>query len=112
MPAVLARDLLKVFGLISTFAATLAITAVVLVCAARWFLQAEGVLIPRETSRFAIVSRGFSELARRKALAVLVVGVACLLIRGAVLPLLKTRLRATTMSSVICWQLIPSRTGA
>jgi hypothetical protein len=89
MPAVLARDLLKAFGLISTFAATLALSAVVLVRAARWFLQSEGVLIPRETSRFAMVSRGFSELARRKALAVVVVGVACLLIRGALLPLLK-----------------------
>jgi hypothetical protein len=34
MPAIPARDLLKAFGLISTFAATLAITAVVLVRAA------------------------------------------------------------------------------
>jgi hypothetical protein len=89
MPGVLARHLLKAFGLISTFAAILATTALGLILATRWFLQVEGVLIPRETSRFALVSRGFSELARRKALAVVVVGVACLLIRGALVPLLK-----------------------
>ena len=54
----------------------------------RWFLRFREIPIHSNTSWFEIVSWSFTELARRKTLAVWVVGFTCLAIRAALIPLI------------------------
>ena len=88
MSAEITRHLLKAAGLIAIFAAILATTAIVLSYLSRWFLRFQKIPIPSQASWCEIVSRSFGELARRKTLAVWVVALTCLAIRGALLPLM------------------------
>lgn len=88
MSAEITRHLLKATGLIAIFVAILATTAIVLNYLSRWFLRFQEIPVDSKASWVEIVSRGFSELARRKTLAVLVVGFTCLAVRGALLPLI------------------------
>src|ERR1700730_13896545 len=88
MSAEFTRHLLKTTGLIAIFVAILATTAIVLNYLSRWFLRLQEIPVDSKASWFEIVSRGFTELARRKTLAVWVVGFTCLAVRGALLPLI------------------------
>ncbi len=88
MAAELTRHLLKATGLIAIFVAILATAAIVLSYLSRWFLRFQEIPVPSKASWFEIVSRSFTELARRKTLAVWVVGFTCLAVRGALLPLI------------------------
>jgi hypothetical protein len=82
------RHLLKATGWIAIFAGILLTTAILLICLSRWFLRFQKVPIKLEASWFQTVSRSFTELARRKTLAVCIVGCTCLVVRGALLPLM------------------------
>lgn len=82
------RHLHKATGLIAVFAGVLVTTAILLIYLSRWFLRFQKIPIDREASWVEIVSRSFAELSRRKTLAVCVVGCTCLLVRGALLPLM------------------------
>jgi hypothetical protein len=84
----LTRHLLKAIGLIAIFAGILLTTAILLIYSSRWFLRFQKIPIKPEASWFEIVHRSFAELARRKTLAVWVVGCTCLVVRGALLPLM------------------------
>jgi hypothetical protein len=88
MPADLTRHLLKATGLIAIFAGILVTTAIVLTYLSRWFLRSQKIPIRSKASGFEVVSRSFTELARRKTLAVGVVAFTCLAVRGALLPLI------------------------
>ena len=85
----LTRHFLKGTGLITIFLAMLAATAIVITYLSRWFLLRERISIPSGASWFEIVSRSFNELARRKTLAVIVVGFTALAVRAVVLPITK-----------------------
>jgi hypothetical protein len=88
MSEVLARHLVKAIGLIAIFSAILTFTGLVLTRAARWLLRIQGVRIGQGASTLILLDRAFSELARRKPLAVVVIALSCLLIRVALLPVL------------------------
>jgi hypothetical protein len=88
MSGELTRHLLKATGLIAIFVAILATTAIVLNYQSRWFLRLQEIPVDDKASWFQIVSRGFTELARRKSLAVCLVAFTCLAVRGALLPLM------------------------
>ena len=85
----LIRHFLKVTGLVTILIALLAVTVVVLACLSRWFLRFQRVSIHSTASWFELTSRAFTELARRKTLAVILVGLACLAFRAALLPWMK-----------------------
>jgi hypothetical protein len=89
MSAALVRHLFKILGLITTFVVILTATAFVLMRASRWFLHFELGPINEAASPFHLLARAFNQAARRKTLAAVVVGLACLLIRGALIPILK-----------------------
>jgi hypothetical protein len=88
MPADLTRHLLKATGLIAIFVGILVTTAIVLTYSSRWFLRSQKIPIRSKASWFEVVSRSFTELARRKTLAVGVVAFTCLAVRGALVPLI------------------------
>jgi hypothetical protein len=89
MPEVLARHLSKAIGMATIAVAIGAITWIVLVRLGRWFLKFEGATIPSEASFFEVVSRSFSRFAQRKRLAVVAVGLICIVGRAALIPILK-----------------------
>ena len=71
----LTRHLLKATGLITIFVGILVTTAIVLTYLSRWFFGSEkSPSTSKASSWFQVVSRSFTELARRKNLAVCVVG--------------------------------------
>lgn len=85
----LTRHLLKGTGLITIFVGILVTTVIVITYVSRWFLRFQKIPINLEASSwFQVVSRSFTELARRKNLAVCVVGCSCLVFRGVLLPLM------------------------
>jgi hypothetical protein len=86
MSAEFTRHLLKATGLIAIFAGILVATAIVLIYLSRWFLRCQKIPLNLGASWFEVVSRSFTELARRKTLAVCVVAFTCLAVRGALLP--------------------------
>jgi hypothetical protein len=88
MSAEITGHLLKAAGLIAIFVAILAATAIVLNYLSRWFLRFQEIPVDSKASWFEIVSRGLTEFARRQTLAVWVVGLTCLAVRGALLPLI------------------------
>jgi hypothetical protein len=87
MSAEFTRHLLKATGLFAIFVAILVTMVIVLGYLSRWFLRLKKIPVDSTASWFEIVSQGFNELARRKTLAVWVVGFTCLAVRGALLPL-------------------------
>ena len=88
MSAELIRHLVKGTGLIAIFAGILVTTPIGLTHLSLWFLRFKEIPIRFESSWFQVVSQGFTELARRKTLAVCVVGFSCLALRGALLPMM------------------------
>ncbi len=83
------HHLLKAVGLLGTFTAILTVTAILLAYVSRWFARSRQIPFDVGASWFEIWSRAFNELARRKSLAVIVIGVACLAFRAALLPVMK-----------------------
>ena len=83
------RHLLKAIGLIAIFIGILAMTGIVSACLSRWFLRLQKIPIRSGASWFEVVSRGVTELARAKTLALFVVAFTCLTFRAALLPLMK-----------------------
>jgi len=86
MSDVLARHLLKAIGLVSVPLAIIMLTALVVSGFSRWFLKREGLLEAKGSEAEAF-SRAFAVLAQRKTLAVVVVGLSCLLARAALIPI-------------------------
>lgn len=88
MSAEFARHLFKATALIAIFIGIMVTMVTVLGYLSRWFLRWQSVSVRHGASWFAIVSRSFTELARRKTLAVGVIVFMCLALRAALLPLM------------------------
>ena len=89
MSEVLARHLMKAVGMATIMVAIVALAGIVLVRLGRWFLKFEGATIPSEASFFEVVSRSFIRFAQRRRLAVVTVGLACVVGRAALIPVFK-----------------------
>jgi hypothetical protein len=88
MSGSLARHLFKGTVLVASFSFILAAVALLLLHASRWFLRRESISISPGASPWRVVSRAGFQLARHQTLAVVAVGLTCLLLRGALIPVL------------------------
>lgn len=82
------QHLLKAIGFIAVLTGLLGSAAFAAFYFSRWFLALKRVSITSRGSWFDLVDRGFAEFARCKTLAVVTVGLGCLVFRAALLPLM------------------------
>jgi len=88
MPSI-GQHVFKAIGLIAIFSAILGVAASLLAYLSLRFVRSRKIPVGVGASWFEICSRAFNELARRKRLAVIIVGLACLGFRAALLPVMK-----------------------